>query len=47
MGVFWSVLDLVCRSPNGKSSCENSCGCRMLLHCLELLVAASPAHGET
>lgn len=47
MVVFGSLLDLVCHSPHGKSSCENSCGCRMLLQCLELLVAASPAHGET
>lgn len=40
-GVLWSVLDHVCHSPNVKSSC----GCRMLLQCLELLAAASPAHG--
>lgn len=46
-GVFWSVLDLVCHSSNGKSSYENSCGCKMLHQYLELLIAAFPAHGET
>lgn len=44
-GDCWPVLDLVCHSPNARSSCENSCGCRMLLQCLELLVAACPPHG--
>lgn len=44
-GDSWPVLDLVCHSPNARSSCEDSCGCRMLLQCLELLVTACPAHG--
>lgn len=36
------LLDLVCHNPNVRSSCKNSCGCRMLLQCL---VTACLAHG--